>query len=387
MLSLYVHIPFCHSKCPYCDFNSAALENIPEEEYALSLMSELSMLSSKLGLEGKDIGSVYFGGGTPSILRSSAIKRIMYSIASTFNVIKDAEITIEANPEDLVDEKIEAWLESGFNRLSVGVQSLDVDLLKSLGRRHTPQDSIEGITLAKNLGFTNLNVDIICGVEGEDLTRFMDDIKGALELEPEHISLYALTVEKGTDYYERSLRGLLSLPEDESVLEMLKCGRETILNSGYVHYEISNYALHGRECAHNLSYWQGGDYIGIGAGAHSAVTFLDGESLPIRKRWANIEDITSYIRLAKKGREPSAWGEELSGERLGFEYLFLGLRTISGVSLAEYKSLAGIDLEDKYPGVLDVLVSSGFIAKDGDRIYLTEKGLWVADGVIENFAI
>jgi len=382
-LYLYFHLPYCHHKCPYCDFVTAVEARIPQEEYAQSLINELSAYHERSEFSDKFAASIYFGGGTPSLIDPRILRRVVFAVRGRFQLAEDIEVTLEANPNDLTTETLEGLLEAGVNRLSIGAQSFNPVTLKELGRTHTVEDVENGIREARSIGFRNISVDLIYGAPKQTLKDFESDLKLLSTLGLQHASLYSLTIEKGTEFYTRVGKRTLKLPKEDLVADMMDCANETMPKLGFDRYEVSNFSKPGFESKHNLAYWDGSDYLGLGVGAHSMLAV----NQSLRARWANIANPKDYIAKIGEGVPVVAWSENVSGPELGFEYLMLGLRKVSGVSIAGFAELTGRSIYESYPGMVEVLEGSKFLEISGDELRLTLRGMSVADSVVQNFAV
>jgi oxygen-independent coproporphyrinogen-3 oxidase len=382
--SLYVHVPFCAHKCPYCDFNTYATPRLPEADYVEALSKELRRFGLDPRFRGREIATVFFGGGTPSLLSAEAVSSILRAASEQFPIVVGAEITLEANLGDVTCEKLQAFSDAGVNRLSYGVQSFDDERLKLLGRDHTAQQAIDAVSMARQVGIANISVDIIFGTPGQTLADLERDVHAAASLPIAHLSTYSLTIEPGTPFFQRQERGLLVMPGDSLVAQMLERLPEIASGCGFARYEISNYARDGKESAHNNVYWTGGDYLGVGAGAHSYVaTWRDGV-LVAGDRWSTVALPQTYIRDAGSSRVTS-WSEKIEKSSLWFEFFYVGLRRISGVSASEFQKRFDVSLWDTYGDVARDLEGEGFLLIDENRISLTKRGVAVADSVFERF--
>ncbi len=378
--SLYIHIPFCFHKCPYCDFNTYAVSSIPEIDYTAALLSELDYRATHPEWNGRAVQTIFFGGGTPSLFSAEAITRIITTIARIFPVEDRAEITLEANPGTVTTESLKGYRDSGVNRISFGAQSFNGTILKNLGRIHSPEQTAAAVQAAQLVGINNINLDLIYGSPSQTLSDFESDLHAALELKPYHISAYGLTIEKGTEFFTRFKKGQLKLPKEQAVISMFELVNRILPENGFYRYEISNFSLPGKEARHNMAYWNGDDYLGLGAGAHSFCRGVDG------MRWANYALPQKYIEAASTSGKAEAWSEKLTKRDSMFEFFFLGLRKSSGVKLTEFKARFGTTIDDAYPALIEVLLEQDLLRKDNDSLLLSERGLLLADSVIENFA-
>lgn len=340
-LSLYVHLPWCVRKCPYCDFNShAAKGELPFDAYVDALVRDLE---HDLPLAwGRTVHSVFFGGGTPSLFPARAVERILQAASARLRFAPDAEITLEANPGTAEHDRFDGYRAAGVNRISFGVQSFDDGCLQRLGRIHDSAEAEAAVKLAQDAGFDNLNLDLMYALPGQDLAMAQRDLEHAFALQPAHISHYQLTLEPNTVFFARPPQGL---PDDDDAWDIQERCQALLAEAGYGHYETSAYARPGRQCAHNLNYWRYGDYLGIGAGAHGKLTL--GAEQAIVRRW--------------KHRHPAAWmetagtaqaigGDERIGpERRPFEYMLNALRLHEGFDLVDFEARTGLDRERIMP--------------------------------------
>jgi oxygen-independent coproporphyrinogen-3 oxidase len=378
-MSLYFHFPFCIRKCLYCDFNSLAGSAILPEEYVASLLKEMELQRKRLFgiLSAK---TLYFGGGTPSLLDPRLVARIIEAAARFFCLEADAEITIEANPGTVTREKLAAYRLNGVNRMSLGMQSFSDRMLSRLGRAHTAREGLDAFNCARGAGFANIGIDLIHSLPGEDLAICLADLDQAIMLRPEHISAYGLTIEEGTPFHAMDHRGELALPEEETAAVMFESTSELLRQAGYEHYEISNYALPGFRSRHNQVYWQRGSYLGFGAGAHSFLA-----SPPTSLRWKSLDSPEDYMQALAGGILP---GEELSAvtkREAMSETLFLGLRMLEGVDPEQFREEFGVTLQDAYPAEFHGLLADGLIELQKGRIRLSRRGLILANQVFMKF--
>lgn len=362
---LYIHIPFCLKKCIYCDFYSVSDSKFIIGAYMTALCKELEMRKEYIG----KLCGIYIGGGTPSILKEKDIATIMDKIRSTCHISAAAEITSEANPGTLTESGIKGMLNAGINRISIGVQSLRDKELSLLGRMHDAAEAIAAVTTARKSGFGNISLDLIYGIPGQDLVSWKRTLEKIVSLHSEHISAYELTPEKNTVLYEQLEKGRLHLPDEDEVAEMYYTAIDILTEAGYKHYEISNFALPNLQCRHNLNYWDRGEYLGIGAGAHS---FLNG------RRISNICDVRQYIHDVELGTSPIAEETLLTRREEIEETLFLGLRKTDGFDI----ELIPADITEHLKEALDDLAHQGLLDLSGGHIKLTRKGLIICNSVI-----
>ena len=382
--ALYIHVPFCAQKCPYCDFNTYAVARVPDEEYANALIAELEYWGRDPRFCGRALSTIFFGGGTPSLLSRSSLSRIIDAAKRVFGLNPSAEVTLEANPSTPTRSMYEGFVQAGITRISFGVQSFDAERLRLLGRDHSPLDAETAVRYSVDAGLTNVSVDLIFGVSGQTLNDVERDIDAACALPITHLSTYALTIEPGTPFFQRQERGLLVMPRDEAVAEMLSMIPQRVSTFGFERYEISNYSKPGMHSRHNEAYWVGTDYLGIGAGAHSYVASYQGEQLVGAERWSTLAQPAAYMKGAKEDKVIS-WREPLTVDSLTFEFFYLGLRRMVGVSLDEFSRRFGGDCLSRYEQVLNDLLIEGFVVRDNGQITLTPQGIALADSVYERF--
>lgn len=383
-LSVYIHIPFCVRKCLYCDFLSFPATDEIKRTYVEALIKEIEGEAAKY--DGYQVDTVFFGGGTPSLLETEQMTEIMDKLHSCFVFVKEPEITIEANPGTVDREKLEAYRKAGINRLSIGTQSIHDDELRRLGRIHSAADFFHTYEEARAAGFTNINVDIMSALPGQTVEAYEDVLRQIIALEPEHISAYSLIIEEGTPFYEMygedcpaenscSLKD--KLPTEDEERRMYELTEEVLSEKGYHRYEISNYAKEGKECRHNTAYWKRYDYVGFGIGAASMVRNV---------RWKNTSDRKEYCCLAGKGEIPKEEFSQLDREEQMEEFMFLGLRLTEGVSVKEFARIFGEPIEAVYGPWLQKLCSQGLL-EVGERVLLTPYGRDISNFVMSEFIL
>lgn len=379
MSGLYIHIPFCRKKCAYCDFVSfGGCEQDAFEQYFKALFREIDLISPMLPK--KEFETVFIGGGTPSLLPSGMIPRLAAKLRENFAFPADAEISIECNPESVSLEKLVQYRACGINRISFGLQSADDAVLKAVGRIHTAADFFRAFKLARQAGFDNINVDIMHGLPGQSSESYLDTIRRTAELGAEHISSYALILAEGTPLFETVRNGSIELPDEDAVADMEDAGFDLLRSFGYERYEISNFALPGRECRHNLNYWANGDYLGLGLNAHSAL-HVNGKWV----RFANKAELGGYNAALNDGKLPVEMTEEISRGDEMFECIMVGLRKIKGIDRAEFAQRFGIDPVEHYASAVSDAVLAGNMEVTDDSMRLTQRGLDFQNEVLLNF--
>ncbi|MDA8158214.1 MAG: radical SAM family heme chaperone HemW [Deltaproteobacteria bacterium] len=397
-LSIYIHAPFCKSKCNYCSFYSIPLSKLKPvngwaelEQYPEFLIKEINLEAEKYSLGGSRVNSIYFGGGTPSIMPAGFFSGLINHIRENFEIAEGAEITAEINPESGNLEKLSALKTLGINRLSIGAQSFDVGVLKTAGRIHNKNDIYNAADNAKKAGFKNISLDLIIGLPGQTKDIFYNDAKSILGLEPAHISAYMLSVEKGTKFYEIRKKGEINgtaFTPEEYIAEYYEILCGLLAENGYKRYEISNFAKNGYESRHNLNYWKRGGYLGLGPSASSFLKLENGKEL----RKTNTADLEKYIRnISKKfyGRENDNSGviqnngnfiEILTEKDKINEEIFLSLRTASGINAKRLSELAGREIIDKF-------IKEGFMQNSKENIILTLKGVLLSSEIFARIMI
>lgn len=368
-VGIYVHIPFCKQKCKYCDFVSFAGKENLQEAYIQSLLLEIENCDKS----GFEVNTIYFGGGTPSVISSDLIVNVLNKIKEKFTVQEEAEITIEVNPGTVDKEKLETYQKAGFNRISIGLQSAKNEILRAIGRIHTYEEFEQCFKLARSTGFQNINVDLMLALPLQSLADLQDSVRRVIYLGPNHISLYSLILEEGT-ILEREIRnGKYAAQTDEQERKMYDVTKKMLENEGYRHYEISNFARVGYESKHNLNCWNQEEYLGFGLAAHS---YFD------KKRFSNTTNLENYLQNPKK---EVMLNEMQTGEMEKKEYMMLGLRKIDGVKISEFERKFEINPLFYFRFEISKLVEEELIEVDLDNIRLTRKGLDLANLVFEEF--
>lgn len=368
-IGIYIHIPFCIKKCKYCDFVSFENKLEFQEKYVNSVIKEIENCNKK----DFKVNTIYFGGGTPSSISEDLIVKILEKIREKFEVTKEAEITIEVNPKTVNKEKLETYKKSGFNRISIGLQSANDRLLKLLGRIHRFKEFEECYKMSREVGFKNINVDLMLGLPTQSLEDLKNSLDKVISLNPEHISLYSLILEENTALEKEIKKGLYKLPTDEEERKMYDVTKKILEKDGYIHYEISNFSRKGFESKHNMNCWKQEEYLGFGLASHS---YFD------KKRFSNTEDLEKYIENQK---ENVSINEIQNGEMEKKEYMMLGLRKIDGVSISEFERKFEINPLFYFRFEISKLTNEGLIEVDLDNIKLTRKGLDLANLVFEEF--
>lgn len=370
---LYVHIPFCSSRCSYCDFATGLYQNELAERYACGLINEIR--TSHYSRETVD--TIYFGGGTPSLLAQSQLDRILSTLYDNFKIADGPEITLEINPGSATPEKLRAFRSLGVNRASFGAQTFDDAELAKLGRSHNTADALRTFADLRDAGFANVSFDLIAGLPGQTLAGWQRNIKQALDLAPEHLSFYLLEVHSGTPLAEHIRRGIQPQPDEDLASVMYEWMIEQAGAAGYEHYEISNLCRPGFHSRHNVKYWTAAPYYGFGCSAHS----YDGHT----RRWSNHRDVLKYVEMVESGASPVVEEQQLSQTDVRAEALFLGMRLMQGVDLRRYRESFGVDLRDEHAADLDRFCKAGLVEFDGDLLRLTRTGALLSNEVFAAF--
>ena len=385
-LELYFHIPFCERKCAYCDFLSAPADPPVRISYIKKLQEEIAYYGPQF--KEYQVSSIFFGGGTPTILEGYQLAAILETVKKYFHLVADAEITVECNPGTLTAGKAEKLVQAGFNRLSMGLQSADDRELQLLGRIHNFAQFLESYDLARKAGFENINVDLISSVPGQTRKSWEQTLRKTAELRPEHLSAYSLIIEENTPFYalygeeaaaeERKRKGFPELPGEKEERDMYRDTACILAEYGYHRYEISNYALPGRECRHNLGYWERKEYLGLGTGSASLIG---------HRRWNHIRDTKEYLKHAADPDRLKTDEEQLSRTDEMEEFMFLGLRKIDGISEAKFLETFGQSIEEIYGPVLKKLEAEDLLLRKEGRIRLTERGIDISNYVLADFLL
>ena len=372
---LYVHVPFCVEKCHYCAFVSTTSKNNELVEYPTLLMREMQLHPAGMG----PIASVYFGGGTPSLLQPEQVATLLEEIAARMGIQPEAEITLEANPGTVDIHILKRFRDAGINRLSLGIQSFDDCRLKCLGRIHTTQQSHQAFQDAREAGFTNISVDLIHSLPGQSLDQWRLELLQVIRLNPEHISIYGLTVEDGTGFARTYPPESPELPDEDLSADMFECADELLTASGFEHYEIANYARTGYRSRHNSGYWERDGYLGLGVAAHSFLR--EGYGV----RFSNPDNLEEYRQVVTSGRMTRVGEQFLTQSEAMSEYIFLGLRLSKGIDLHAFEREFGSSLKSVYgPAVAD-LITLGLLTQNGQVITLTQRGMLLSNQVFSRF--
>ncbi|MGB7290859.1 MAG: radical SAM family heme chaperone HemW [Thermodesulfobacteriota bacterium] len=373
---IYVHIPYCVKKCPYCDFNSYGVGRlVPEVEYTEALLAELDIYSDAIARH--HLTSIFFGGGTPSLFSSKSIGRVIKKVLGIASPLESLEVSIEVNPKTADLGKLVAFKEAGVNRVSLGVQSFSDKKLRLLGRINSPQDSIRVLEDVKKAGFENVNADLMYGCSFETPDEWRSDIYKILEFNTTHVSAYCLTIEDDTVFSGLYSKGELVLPDEETLSYMISLTGDVLEREGYQQYEISNFAKPGFDCRHNMLYWRGENYIGIGAGAHSHLDRCLQSEWGVR--WANVKNPSAYMKSVFEHNNPVAFMEILDRQMALRDRVLMGLRLGEGVDLGKIEDRFSVNLMSRE---LDYLISDEFIELSDNRLRFNKKGLLVSNSII-----
>ncbi|HHX01471.1 MAG TPA: oxygen-independent coproporphyrinogen III oxidase [Firmicutes bacterium] len=374
MLGVYVHIPFCARKCSYCDFHSVVAEGSMIEQYLQALANEIDHWARRV--DGSVCTTLYLGGGTPTVLTSDQLNRLLTSLVTAFDFQPGFEFTVEANPGTLTPDKAQVLTEAGVNRISLGAQAYDNQLLRRIGRIHTADQIYTSVDLVRKSGIDNINLDLIEGLPGQTLRQWQATLKEAVQLEPAHISCYSLILEENTPFYQEYQAGKLSLPSEAAAADMFACTQDYLPQMGYHHYEISNYAKPGRKAQHNLIYWQTYPYLGLGSGAHGYYNQI---------RYSNTDDLDQYIRSWLRHQPDWATWEPVDKDQAMDEMMFLGLRLVDGVDLNLFHQRFQCSVHDVYGGEIDQLKNRGLIEENDGFLRLTMRGRALGNLVFSAF--
>lgn len=374
MLGLYIHIPFCVTKCKYCDFNSFKIDLNEKIKYLNYLGEEMKLYKEEI--KNREIDSVFVGGGTPSILNENEINILFEKIKENFNIKSNAEITMECNPGTLTLNKLKVMKKSGVNRLSIGLQAVQNHHLKYIGRIHTFEEFEKNYHDAKQMGFDNINIDLMYALPNQSREDWMESLEKVVKLNPTHISAYSLILEENTELFKMYERDEFNLLEENTDIEMYEYTIDYLKSHGYNQYEISNYAKDNFECKHNVLYWKCEEYVGIGA---SASGYFNGI------RYNNICELDNYEKMILEGEKPIEWEEKLSIKDEIEESIFLGLRMNEGIQISDFKEKYNFDFEKEYKNEIEKLSKMELIEIDNNLMKLTQKGREISNSVFVEF--
>ncbi|MBC2099192.1 oxygen-independent coproporphyrinogen III oxidase [Listeria booriae] len=374
MTAVYIHIPFCEHICYYCDFNKVFLEGQPVDEYVDLLIKEMEMVTKRHTMS--PVETVFVGGGTPTTLNEAQLAKLCSSISRLFPMTENAEFSFEANPGDLSISKLQVMKDYGVNRLSMGVQSFNNELLKKIGRIHTVDDVYQSVNNAKQVGFENVSIDLIFSLPGQTEADFEDTLTKALDLDLPHYSAYSLIIEPKTIFYNLMQKGKLILPGEDAEANMYEKLMSTMEKHGRKQYEISNFAKPGYESRHNIVYWSNEHYFGFGAGAHGYI----GET-----RYANYGPLKKYMQPLQNSQLPTFQQKELSLKEKMEEEMFLGLRKVAGVDKAHFQAKFGQSLDTTFANAIDKTIGKGWLESTPESVRLTRRGRFLGNNVFQEF--
>ncbi|WP_010303425.1 radical SAM family heme chaperone HemW [Kurthia senegalensis] len=375
---IYIHIPFCHQICNYCDFNKVFFKNQPVDEYIEAIGQEMRLVTEKYPEAFQKIETVFLGGGTPTSLSAGQLENLLRYIRQYIPLDQVVEFSSEANPDELTREKLEVLYKYGVNRLSIGVQSFDQEILKKLGRTHSNEHVFETIQAAREVGFTNISIDLMYGLPGQTIEQWQHTLDEAFKLNLPHFSAYSLIVEPKTIFYNLMNKGKLQLPGEDLEAEMYEMLMQQMESNGLMQYEISNFAKRGLESVHNCIYWENDEYAGFGAGASG---YLNGV------RYTNLGPLKKYMAAVEQGNLPLLDRHEVPLKEKVEEEMFLGLRKIEGVSITHFKEKFNVELDKLFAKQLQLLVEEQLLLIEGDSIKLTYKGRFVGNEVFQQFLL
>ncbi len=375
ILGLYIHIPFCKSKCIYCDFSSFSGQEKLYSPYLHALIKEITMRARTLS-SNFSVDTIYIGGGTPGAMSTLFIEQLLGALRENFSLREDIEITIEINPENRSEEKFAHYAQWGINRLSVGFQSLNNNILATLGRIHTSEEALKTFETARKAGFLNISIDMIMGLPGHTVDPFLQEVEKVVALKPEHISLYLIELDKETPLVRYLREGKVNVPDEIIMVQLYEEAADLLTRRDYLHYEISNFSLPSKESRHNMKYWTDQPYLGFGSSAHS---YLQGD------RFSNTCDINEYInRIAEEGSALEQV-ESFQREKRAAEAIFLGLRLMRGVDQTTIMNRYGINIFEQFDSKIAHLIEIGLLEREGQNLRLTKKGKILSNEVFSQF--
>jgi len=375
-VGLYLHVPFCDRRCHFCGFFTRARRDDRVAAFASDLMAEIQLHGRTDTLRRRTVETIYFGGGTPTTLSSGQLLSILEACRRSFAVDPAAEVSIEANPASVEESFLRALRKGGFNRLSVGAQSFDDAELKAANTPHTTQEIVQAVGAARRAGFANLNLDLIYGLPGQSLTRWLANLDAAIALAPEHLAFYGLPIEEGTQLHREMERGQLHLPDEDGLADMYQKGQDRLRGAGYLQYEVSNFARPGHACRHNLGYWTDREWLGVGPSAHS---YLDGT------RFSAVATLEEYQRLVSAGVPPIAEREQGTPDLRLREAVAFGLRTVAGVACAPLRERYCLDPIERFREPIERLTFGRWMILDGEVLRPSDDGLLLADELAAAF--
>lgn len=377
-LSIYIHVPYCVRKCPYCDFYSTE-GSVAEKPYLEAIIKELGYWRHQLQDDSRPIHSIFFGGGTPSLLQGESIGLLLEHVRTLWPLDPSCEISLESNPESCTPEKLDQWLEHGVNRLSLGIQAFAQQRLITLQRPHTLVEARESIKQARQAGFNNLNLDLIYATHDHTLDQWQKELAEAMAWQPQHLSCYCLTIEQSTPFGDRHQQGTLTTLDEDAELSLFTTTRKILEAGGWQAYEISNFAKPGFECRHNLNYWHSGDYLGIGPAAHGRLSILNNSTLQTIR---HTNRATHYFEKQQNNGSSLLATHTSSPTEAGNEALLMGLRLKEGVNRQTYKALCGFDLLTQHQQILKIYQEDGLLNITPDHVHLTEKATPLLDAIL-----
>lgn len=377
-IGLYIHVPFCIRKCLYCDFISYPANEEAIESYLKGIIKEISLYQTKFSPQERQIGTIFIGGGTPTILKPKQLEEIFKAIHDEFDVISGAEITIEANPGTVTRDSLKDIRSLGVNRISFGAQAFQDSLLASIGRIHFAQDIYNSINLARGVGFDNINLDLMFALPGQTMADWEASLLSAVNLDIEHVSAYSLKIEEGTPFQVMRDKGKLTIVDEELELLMMEGAQNILSEKGYQQYEISNYAKKGQQCQHNLIYWHNQEYLGLGPGAFSRIG---------NQRYNNFSAINDYCKDLEKGQLPIEDRELLSKEIEISDTVFLALRLAEGLNSDLFEERFRVSLVSIFGNTIDKFIQQGLLTWQGKNLKLTRKGLPIANMIFSEFLL